>query len=201
MTTQPRLVLASASKIRARVLNGAGLAFEIDPAMIDEGLIKNSLCADNASPREIASVLAETKATVVSRRHPSAWVIGADQVLVLDDAILDKPADPREAASQLRRFRGRSHELISALCVAYGHGPVWRHTESVTLHVRDFSEQFLSAYLSNAGEGILASVGAYRLEGLGVQLFSQIDGDYFAVLGMPLLPLLTFLRDRGVIVA
>lgn len=199
MTALGNIVLASASEVRAQVLKNAGLEFEIDPADVDEGRIKEELVTEKASPRDVALTLAKAKAVTVSQRQPNAWVIGADQVLVSDNMIFDKPANPREAASHLCRFRGRSHDLISAVCVARENEPEWHHTESVTLHVRDFSDRFLDSYLSSAGDSVLASVGAYRLEEMGAQLFTHIDGDYFAVLGLPLLPLLTFLRGQGAI--
>jgi len=193
------LVLASASPVRSRVLENAGLAFEVDPAGIDESEIKKAFPATSAE--DVATALAEAKALAVSRRRPAAWVIGADQVLLFDGAIFDKPADVGEAASHLRRFRGRSHDLVSAVCVAFGSRSRWLYSETVTLHVRDFSDAFLASYIAGAGESAVASAGAYRLEGQGAQLFSRVDGDYFSVLGLPLLPLLGFLRDKGVIAA
>ncbi len=199
MSTSGTLVLASASRVRSRILGNAGLAFEVDPAEIDEAEIKRKFRA--AAPDEVATTLAEAKASAVSRRRPGAWVIGADQVLLFEGTLFDKPKDIEEAASHLRRFRGRSHDLVSAVCVAFGGRPRWLYSEAATLHVRDFSDAFLASYTAAAGEGILASVGAYRLEGLGAQLFSRIDGDYFAVLGLPLLPLLGFLRGKEAVAA
>ena len=199
MTQTDALVLASASPVRALALRNAGLVFEVDPSDVDESFIKNELNAKRASHKDVASKLAERKALAVSQRRPTAWVIGADQVLVFDDTIFDKPANLQEAASHLRQFRGHSHDLISAVCVARGNQPEWTYSEAVRLHVREFSDGFLDSYLSEAGESVVTSVGAYRLEGLGAQLFSRIDGDYFAVLGLPLLPLLKFLRSQGVI--
>ncbi len=193
------LVLASASPVRNWVLKNAGLTFEVDAAEIDEAEIKKDCHAAATTAEGVATTLAEAKALAVSRRRPDAWVIGADQVLVFEGTIFDKPMDVEEAASHLRRFRGRSHDLVSAVCVAFGSRSRWLYSEVVTLHVRDFSNAFLDTYIADAGESILASVGAYRLEGLGAQLFSRIEGDYFAVLGLPLLPLLNFLRDREVI--
>ena len=193
------LVLASASPVRAWALENAGLVFEIDPSDIDESLIKNEFNAKRTSPKDVASKLAECKALAVSQRRPNAWVIGADQVLVFNDMIFDKPADVQEAASHLRQFRGHSHDLISAVCVARGNQAAWAYSEAVRLHMREFSDGFLDSYLDEAGESVVTSVGAYRLEGLGAQLFSRIEGDYFAVLGLPLLPLLSFLRSQGVV--
>ena len=199
MSARRVLVLASASVVRRRVLGNAGLAFEIDPAGIDESGIKAERRAAAASAAEVAKTLAEAKALAVSRRRPKAWVIGADQVLAFQGAFLDKPRDMAEAASHLRRFRGRSHDLVSAVCVAFEGRPRWLYSEAATLHVRDFSDAFLDSHVADVGESILSSVGAYRLEGPGAQLFSRIDGDYFAVLGLPLLPLLGFLRGAGAI--
>ena len=199
MTAGERLVLASASRVRSWVLENAGLVFDVDPADVDETAIKQDMSSHGAAAEAIALTLAEKKAQVVSMRRPQAWVIGADQVLVLENRIFDKPADMKEAASHLRQFRGRSHDLISAVCVTREQHLVWRHTETVTLHVREYSDTFLEKYLSKSGNSLLDSVGAYRLEGLGAQLFSRVDGDYFSVLGLPLLPLLGFLRGQGVI--
>ena len=193
------LVLASASPVRAWVLKNAGLVFEIDRSDVDENFVKHELNSKQAPPTDIASELAERKALAVSQRRPNAWVIGADQVLVFDNTIFNKPANAQEAASHLRQLRGHPHNLISAVCVARGNQREWHYSESASLHVRDFSDGFLDSYLSEAGESVVALVGAYRLEGLGAQLFSRIEGDYFAVLGLPLLPLLNFLRSQGVI--
>ena len=200
MNNAETLVLASASPVRAWALKNVGLVFEIDPSDVDESLIKQAMNGTQASPKDVASELAERKALAVSRRRPEAWVIGADQVLVFDNTIFDKPANLQEAATHLRQLRGHSHDLISAVCVARGSQPEWHYAEAVRLHVRDFSDRFLESYLSEAGESVVTSVGAYRLEGLGAQLFSRIEGDYFAVLGLPLLPLFNFLRSQGVIV-
>ena len=193
------LVLASASPVRARALKNAGLVFEIDSSDVDERFIKNEMDAKQASPKDVASKLAEHKALAVSQRRPNTWVIGADQVLVFNNTIFDKPANPQEAVSHLRQFRGHSHDLISAVCVAHGNHAQWNYAEAARLYVRDFSDGFLELYMSEAGESVITSVGAYRLEGLGAQLFSRIEGDYFTVLGLPLLPLLNFLRSQDVI--
>ena len=199
MSARRVLVLASASAVRSRILENAGLAFEVDPAGIDESGIKTERRAAAASAAEVAKTLAEAKALAVSRRRPEAWVIGADQILAFQGAFLDKPRDMAEAASRLRRFRGRSHDLVSAVCVAFGGRSRWLYSEAATLYVRDFSDAFLDSHVADVGENVLASVGAYRLEGPGAQLFSRIDGDYFTVLGLPLLPLLGFLRGAGAV--
>lgn len=199
MNNAATLVLASASLVRARALKNAGVVFEIDPSDVDENLIKQAMNARQASPKNVASELAACKALAVSRRRPDDWIIGADQVLVFDNTIFDKPPSVREAASDLRRLRGHSHDLISAVCVAHGRQPEWHYAEAVKLHMRNFSDRFLESYLSETGETIVNSVGAYCLEGLGAQLFSRIEGDYFAALGLPLMPLLSFLRSQSVI--
>ena len=201
MSARRVLVLASASEIRSRVLGNAGLAFEVDPAGIDESGIKMEHRTTAASAAGVAKALAEAKALAVSRRRPEAWVVGADQILTFQGTFFDKPRSMAEAVSRLRRFRGRSHDLVSAVCVAFEGRSQWLYSEAAVLHVRDFSDAFLDSYIAAAGESILASVGAYRLEGPGAQLFSGIDGDYFTVLGLPLLPLLGFLRDVGAVAA
>jgi septum formation protein len=189
-------ILASASASRRRVLEAAGLEFEVDPPRLDEEAAKASLRAEGLPPRAQADALAELKALSISRRRPG-FVLGADQMLSLDGEAFDKAADRAEARAQLQRLSGRTHELMSALVIARDGAPIWRHVETPRLAMRDFSDVFIDAYLDRIGEGALASVGCYQLEGLGAQLFSRVDGDFFAVLGMPLLPLLAFLREHG----
>lgn len=191
------LILASGSGIRRRVLEAAGVAFSVDVPRVDEEAAKASLRAEGLAPRAQADALAELKALSISRRRPD-FVIGADQMLAIDGETLDKPADMAEARSHLMRMRGRSHELICAAVVAREGAVIWRHIETPKLRMRAFSEHFLDAYLAEAGPEVLKSVGAYQLEGLGAQLFERVDGDYFAVLGLPLLPLLAFLREHGI---
>ena len=197
----PRLILASASPARRRLLAAAGVDFGTHPAGVDEGALKTAMLRDGASPTEIAERLAETKARRISASNPGALVLGADQILTMDGEILSKPNDLAEARAQLERLSGRTHRLIAALCVVETGRPVWRDRDEVELTVRRLSRGFLDAYLDAAGQDVLTSVGCYRLEGLGIQLFSAIEGDYFTVLGLPLLPLLVFLRDRGVLVS
>lgn len=192
------LVLASASASRRRLLEAAGLAFEVDAPRVDEEAEKARLRAAGMAPREQAMGLAEFKALSVSRRRPEL-VIGADQMLALGDAVMDKPASITEARSHLLRLRGAVHELLTAVVVARGDEIVWRHMETPRLKMRDFSDDFLSSYLAQAGQGALSSVGAYELEGQGAQLFERVEGDYFSVLGLPLLPLLSFLREQGAV--
>lgn len=193
------LILASASSARARLLVAAGLDFRVEPAAIDEAAVKRVFKAEVAAAADCALALAEAKARRISGRHPSALVIGADQILVHDGAWFDKPADMAEARSQLQALRGRDHELVAAACVVAAGERIWHGVSRPLLTMREFSDEYLDAYLAAEGSAILGSVGAYRIEGRGVQLFTAIDGDYFAVLGLPLFALLAFLRDRGVL--
>lgn len=199
MAATTELILASASAARAHVLAAAGLDFRVAPAAVDEAALKRAFKADRAEAAHCALALAEAKARRVSEHYPSAFVIGADQILVCEGIWFDKPVDTAEARAQLRALRGRSHELITAACVVVAGERVWHVLERPCLAMRDFGDEFLDAYLAAEGEEILGWVGAYRIEGRGIQLFSRIAGDHFAVLGLPLLPLLAFLRDRGVV--
>ncbi len=192
------LVLASASASRRRMLEAAGLAFEVDPPRADEEAAKASLRAAGLKPRDQADALAELKALSVSRRRPD-FVIGADQMLAIEGEVLDKPRDVEEARAHLHRMRGKTHELLTAAVVAREGAIIWRHVDTPRLVMRDFSDAFLDDYLQQAGQGVLASVGAYQLEGLGAQLFARVEGDFFSVLGLPLLPLLAFLREHGIV--
>lgn len=193
------LVLASASPSRAAMLRAAGLEFDIRPAQIDEAEIRLALQAEGAPPREAAEALAELKARRVSQPGDRDFVIAADQLLVCDGHWHEKPADMAAARTQLLALRGKTHELVSAVVVSRGGGAIWRHVDTARLTMRDFSDGFLDAYLSQAGDAILAAVGAYQLEGLGVQLFSRIQGDHFTIRGLPLLPLLDMLRANQVL--
>jgi septum formation protein len=195
------VVLASKSQPRAAILAGAGVAFEIVGSDVDEAEAKDRLLKDGAGPREVAAHLAEAKALKVSAARPGAIVIGADQTLDLDGALFDKAETLAEARERLRVLRGRAHLLHSAAVAAEDGVVVWRTLESPALHMRDFSDDFLDGYLARGGEALLASVGCYQLEGEGAQLFERIEGDYFAILGLPLLPLLNFLRLKGTIPA
>lgn len=191
------VVLASASTARAALLAGAGLEPHADPAGLDEDALKTALRAEGIESRQAALALAEAKALRVSARHEGALVIGADQMLVLDQRWFDKPRSVAEAREHLRALRGRRHELVTAVCVARNGAVLWRQVERPSLVMRDFSDAFLEAYLATVGDDVLTTVGAYRLEGPGVQLMARIEGDYFSILGLPLLPLLAFLRERG----
>jgi septum formation protein len=193
------LILASTSVTRQRLLRAAGLCFTAEAAHIDETSIVESLAAEKAKPRDVADVLAELKALKISNRHPRATVIGADQVLSLGTEMFQKPVDRDAARLQLLRLRGRTHVLSSAVCVARGGSVVWRLVEEARLTMRAFSDAFLDAYLVEAGEDILGSVGAYHVEGTGIQLFSKIEGNAFTIQGLPLLPLIDFLRTHGMV--
>lgn len=178
------------------MLEAAGLSFEVEIARVDEEAAKASLRAEGVRPRDQADALAELKALAVSRKR-SGFVIGADQMLAVEGETLDKPKDRAEARAHLMRLRGRTHELLTAAVVAREGAIIWRHVDTPKLRMRDFSDAFAEDYLARVGDAALKSVGAYQLEGLGAQLFDRVEGDYFSVLGLPLLPLLAFLREHG----
>lgn len=179
------------------MLEAAGLTFAVELPRVDEEAAKASLRAEGLKPRDQADALAELKALSVSRKQ-SGFVIGADQMLAVEGDALDKPKDIAEARQHLLRLRGRTHELLTAAVIARDGAVIWRHIDTPRLKMRAFSDAFLDDYMSRAGEGALTSVGAYQLEGLGAQLFERVEGDYFSVLGLPLLPLLAFLREHGI---
>lgn len=193
------VVLASASAVRATLLEQAGIPVRRDPAGIDEDEVKASFRGEGRDAGSCATALAEAKAARVSQRHSGAMVIGADQMLVLGPRWFDKPRDLAEARAQLQALRGQRHELVTAVAVALNGAVIWRRVNCPALTMRGFSDAFLDAYLAAIGDDALNVVGAYRLEGLGIQLFDRIDGDYFSILGLPLLPLLDFLRGHGVV--
>ena len=195
----PDLVLASGSEIRATLLRNAGLTIEVAPARIDEDAVRAALDAEGASPRDQADTLAELKARKGSARHPGALVLGCDQILALDRAIFAKPRTPEEALDQLRALRGQTHQLLSAAVLYRDGEPQWRHVGVVRLRMREASDRYLEDYVARTWDSIRHSVGGYKLEEEGVRLFSRIDGDYFSVLGLPLLELLSYLTLRGVI--
>jgi septum formation protein len=190
------LILASSSPARQAMLRQAGLKCFAIPADIDEGAVKAAFRGDAAS---LALALAKAKAAVIAESYPSALVIGADQLLVCDGERFDKAASLAEAAAQLRRLSGRTHTLITAVCVQQGEAAAWSNVAQARLTVRPLSEEFIAQYLQAEGEALLGCVGAYRLEGLGAQLFETIEGDFFTILGLNLLPLLGFLRGAGVL--
>jgi septum formation protein len=195
----PRLILASASEIRRQLLANAGLQVEAIPARVDEDSIRAALESEGANPRDIADTLAEMKARKLAERHPDALVIGCDQVLEFQRKAWGKPGSPDEARSQLQALRGQTHKLLSAVVVYDGGKPVWRHVGEVRLTMHAFSDAYLTDYLARNWESLRQSVGGYKLEEEGVRLFSAIEGDYFTVLGLPVLPLLSYLGQRGVI--
>jgi septum formation protein len=197
----PAVVLASASAARARLLAEAGLDVRRQAAAVDEEAMKAALKAEGATPAQVAETLAELKAQRVSPRHPGALVIGADQMLTCNDVWFDKPPDLDHAAAQLRALSGRRHSLWTAVCVVRDGSRLWHHNAAAQLTMRRLSDDFIDAYLAAAGPSVTASVGAYQLEGLGAQLFAEVEGDFFTVLGLPLLPLLDFLRLNKVLPA
>ncbi len=197
--SRPSIVLASASQARRRLLVNAGLLVDIEPARIDEQEVKDALKAEGAGPAQVAETLAELKAQRVSRHRPGALVVGADQILECNGVWFDKPSDRAQAASHLRALSGKEHRLICGVCVVRDGTRLWHHNEQARLTLRPLSDDFIDTYLSALGELALTSVGVYQLEGLGAQLFSKIEGDYFTILGLSLLPLLAFLRDHEVI--
>lgn len=192
-----RVVLASASRVRATLLRQAGLDFQVMPADVDESVTKRDMAG--ADPMEIAEALAMIKARAVA--CPGALVVGADQMLVCDGSLFDKPRDRNEARGHLRRLSGRTHHLCTAAAIVLDGEVLWRHTERPELVMRPLGEAFIERYLDAVGGDALLSVGAYQLEGRGAQLFERVSGDFFSILGLPLLPLLAFLRHRNLIEA
>ena len=189
------LILASQSAARASVLHAAGLTFEARPARIDEAAVKHAVQAEGGSAAEAALALAGLKAQRI--REPGEIIIGADQILVCGERWFDKPVDLAAAAAHLRVLRGQTHELVTAVVCWRDGREIWRHTALPRLRMRPFSDAFLDEYLAAEGETLCATVGAYRIEGRGVQLFDRIEGEHSAILGLPLLPLLGFLRQAG----
>ena len=196
--TRP-LLLASASTIRLQLLRNAGLTVTAEAARIDEETIRQSLEAEQAKPREIADTLAELKAEKLANRHQTALVLGCDQVLAFQGRVFGKPDTPDAARAQLTALRGQTHHLISALVLYDAARSIWRHISEAKLQMRDVSDAYLDAYLARNWASAQHSVGAYKLEEEGVRLFSSIQGDYFTILGLPLLPLLDYLGARGFI--
>ena len=191
------IVLASASAARLALLRGAGVDVEAEPAAIDESEIKQALRSEGADAT--AAALAELKALRISPRHPGRLVLGADQMLVCDGQWLDKPADGDAARRQLTQLRGKTHELISAAVAVRDGRRIWHGIDRARLTMRPFTDAFLTDYLGAVGDAALQSVGGYQLEGLGAQLFDRVDGDYFTILGLPLLPVLGYLRGAGLL--
>lgn len=192
-----KIILASGSQIRAELLRNAGLSFEVKTAAVDEEMLRLGLEAEGATPRDIADALAEAKAARVARNHPEALVLGCDQVLDCEGRIYSKAKTRAEARAHLQALRGKPHQLLSALVVFHDHQPVWRHVGVVRLHMRSFSDRYLDQYLDRNWDSIRSAVGGYKLEEEGVRLFHRVDGDYFNVLGLPLIELLNYLMARG----
>lgn len=203
MSEPVRLILASGSVARKSMLTAAGLAFEVIPANVDEDAIRSLMISESdcVEAADVAVVLAVEKALDVARANPDALVIGSDQILARGRRMFSKAATLAEARETLDRLRGHTHELVSAVAIAHGDEVLWQTVDSAELTMRKFSDEFLGLYLEKAGNKILHSVGCYELEGAGIQLFEKIEGDYFTILGMPLLPLLTELRHRGLVMA
>ena len=194
------IVLASASPSRAALLRAAGVTFSVTPSRVDEDAVKTRMLGQAATPDAVARGLAELKARAVSQ-ETAGLVIGADQTLDFDGILYDKPRDLAESRERLKVLRGRRHDLHAAVCVARQGEVIWSVMDTARLTMRPFSDDFLDAYLERQGEAVTASTGAYLLEGEGIQLFETIEGDYFSILGLPLLPLLGFLRGAKVLPA
>jgi len=195
-----RVILASGSAIRRKLMTDAGLDFEVITRPVDEGAIKDSMLAESARLRDIADALAEAKSIRVSRAE-QGLVIGADQIMVMDNQLFDKPKTIDEARERLKLMRGKTHYLMGAVVISENGIPVWRHMAKTKLTMREFSDAFLEDYLEKEGELVTKSVGAYRFEGLGAQLFSHVEGDFFSILGLSLLPVMDYLRIRGAILS
>jgi septum formation protein len=195
----PPLVLASASASRRALLEAVGLVFEVCPAAVDEAAIKRAARAEGLEAGEAALRLADAKAAAVARERPEVLVIGCDQLLVCGEKWFDKPASVEAARTDLRALRGRDHVLATAVVCWQGGKRLWGEVARPRLGMRDFSDAFLETYLKQEGENVTATVGAYRLEGVGAQLFDTVEGEHAAVLGLPLLALLGFLRRQGVL--
>ncbi|MBI2256175.1 MAG: Maf-like protein [Proteobacteria bacterium] len=193
------LILASGSSARAKMLRDAGVALEIEKPAVDEDELKASYRADGADVIDTAIALAEMKALAVSRKHSGRYVLGADQMLECEGIWFDKPADVAAARAQLKALRGRRHHLVSAAVLVKDGERLWHHVDRAELTMRDLSDEFLEWYLALAGEAVTSSVGAYHLEGLGAQLMTRVRGDFFTVLGLPLLPVLAILRTHGML--
>jgi septum formation protein len=198
-TRAPRLILASGSAARKAMLEAAGLTVEVVRPEVDEAAIREQLrnAGEDADPDDLAELLAVAKAAAGSLLRPGSLVIGGDQVLALGTDMIEKAESRAEARRTLERLRGRLHHLHSAAAIAQDGEVLWSHVETAALQMRAFSPEFLEHYLESAGDAILGSVGCYHFEGLGVQLFEDVAGDHFTILGLPLLPLLAELRDRG----
>ncbi|SLN40630.1 Septum formation protein Maf [Roseovarius albus] len=193
----PSIILASSSQIRQSLLKNAGIAFDVILARVDEATIKRSLLSDGATPRDIADALAEHKARKISSKYPGSLVLGCDQVLCFENQLFSKPDNKNEMKEQLKVLRGKPHELLSAVVIYENTEPKWRHVGSVKLTMRTLSDRYIDQYVERNWKSAQYCVGGYKLEEEGSRLFAQIEGDYFHVLGLPLLEIMTYLIDRG----
>ncbi|QKV19831.1 Maf-like protein [Oricola thermophila] len=191
------LVLASTSPFRAAILENAGIDFRAEGARIDERSVEAPLLEADATAEDVAAVLAEAKAADVSQRNPGALVLGGDQTLSLEGKLFHKPADMEDARYHLLTLSGKTHQLWSALSLVRDGETIWRHVSVANMQVRRLSPEFIGRYLARIGDAALASVGSYQYEGLGIQLFERVDGDYYTIVGLPILPLLAKLRELG----
>ncbi len=192
-------LLASSSPVRLNLLRAAGLDVAAIAPRVDEDSVRDALLAEGAKPRDIADTLAEMKARKIAEKSPTQLVIGCDQVLALGEQVFAKPSHQTDAINQLRRLRGKTHRLLSAIVVYQNAEPVWRHIGTADLTMVDLSDTYLADYVGRNWDSIRYAVGCYKVEEEGVRLFSDIKGDYFTILGLPLLPLLAWLRSRGMI--
>lgn len=196
---QRAMILASSSQTRIALLKNAGLTITAMPARVDEDAIRDALMAENATPRDIADALAESKARKIAEKNPTALVLGCDQILAGGRIIYTKPDTADAARKQLQQLRGKQHQLLSAAVLYDAGTPIWRHIGVARLTMRDLSDAYIDSYLDRNWSSIQDAVGGYKLEQEGARLFSQIEGDYFTILGLPLLPLLNFCTLRGFI--
>ncbi|WP_163847901.1 Maf family protein [Pseudooceanicola aestuarii] len=197
--TSSSLVLASGSQIRAQMLHAAQVSFVVEKARVDEAMVKASLLAEGHRPRAVADALAEMKAQKISARRPEALVIGCDQVLNLEGEIFDKPATPQDAEAQIRALSGKKHMLHTAAVISEAGQPIWRHVSDVRLTMHPLSEPYIREYVGRNWPAIGQSCGAYQVEAEGIRLFSRIDGDHFAILGLPMIELLHYLTVKGIL--
>ncbi|MBL0936854.1 MAG: Maf-like protein [Rhizobiaceae bacterium] len=193
------IILASASPFRARMLEDAGIEFTVERPTVDERAVEEAVAGAGLRPDDLAQILAEAKAVDVSQNHPGAFVIGCDQTLSLGEELMHKPADMEEARRRLLKLSGKTHHLNSAVVIAQDGEAIWRHVSVASLTMRDLDPGFIGRHLSAVGDAALSSVGAYQVEGRGIQLFEKIEGDHFTIVGLPLMPLLAKLRELGAI--
>lgn len=193
-----KLILASASASRRKLLKNAGVDFQTISSGLDEAVIKETFLAEGL-PEDLPTILANAKALTVSQNHRDAFVIGSDQVLIFEQKVFDKPASQDDARDQLLKLRGKTHRLETAVCVCKNNDILWNHSQTNYLEMREFSLGFLGQYLADQKDNLLTSVGGYKIEGFALQMFNKIEGDYFSILGLPMLPLLEFLRQQKIL--